>query len=158
MPPVKRIPVRTKDAVIAWTPSALRGASRLTVDARKRSTVPSGQRRRSGGRRAFAGANVVCPALGVFLGRELFKLGLAAIDGMLVDLLQKRNAPTAPSARAAALRQHARNLWLRLPNEVHQLPPRDVKTVTYLGVGFHDFLILPRESDTAQSQSIGPGR
>mgnify|MGYP001618428978 CR=1 FL=1 len=53
------------------------------------------------------------------------------------ELLQEGNAPSATGARAAALRELARHLWVVEAHPVHELPTADVEAITHLVVEIH---------------------
>src|SRR5262249_28262687 len=96
------------------------------------------QRRRALRRCPVAGPDVSGPSALVFLRRQALQLrGIAARDGLLIDLLEEGNAPAATGAGAAALRHLAGHPGLAQPGVVRQLAARDVKAVTHLGVEVH---------------------
>jgi len=105
------------------------------------------QRCRPRGRSALARADILgAPAL-VLFRRQQFQFDSAASGGVLMQLLQEWYAPTAAGSRAPALGELARHARPRTAYEVHELAPRDVKTVADLVVEIH--LIELVEADAA---------
>lgn len=97
------------------------------------------QRRGPGRGRAFAGPDVGSAKAFVLSGSEAFQLRIAAGHGLLVDLLEERDAPAAAGAGAAAFRELARDFGPPLAHEVDELSPRHVKAVTNLGIEIHQW-------------------
>src|SRR6266404_3190206 len=95
------------------------------------------QRCRTWWRRALAGPDISSAAAFVFGRRELFQLGFAALDGLLVELLEEGNTPAAPRPGAAAFRELAGHLGTAKANEIDELAPRHVKAVANLGIQVH---------------------
>jgi hypothetical protein len=94
-----------------------------------------GQRRPPRRGLALAGADVLGSPRSVFLGRE--RVEIVGPTRVLEQLPQERHAPTAPRARAVALRQLARHARLLDADERQQFPPRDVEAVADFGVEVH---------------------
>jgi hypothetical protein len=73
----------------------------------------------------------------IFCGRKRFQLGGAARNSLVVELSEKGNAPPAAGASAAAKGELARHPRPLASNEINELSPRDVKTVTHLIIKVH---------------------
>src|SRR5438477_7533716 len=89
----------------------------------------SRQRRRPRRRHPLACPDVFRPPAFVLLRRQSLQFRLATFKGLLINLLEKRNAPAATGAGAAAERKLAGNFRLFAPDEIDELAPRDVKAV-----------------------------
>src|SRR5207244_13590416 len=98
------------------------------------------QRHGTGWRRPFAGPDVSSPAAFVFGRSELLELRFAAPNSLLVELLQKRNAPAAACSGAAAFGKLAGTLVTTQANEIHQLALRHVEAVTNFRIPLHHHL------------------
>ena len=95
------------------------------------------QRRGAGRRGAFAGPNI-CGSQALVFGRcQFLELGVTTRHRLLMELLEKRNAPAAARAGPAAFGQLARDFGPKETDKIDQLSPRDVKTITDLGVRVH---------------------
>src|SRR5262249_14690408 len=142
---INSMPVPAADMpILTWIPDLLtsdrfmRGTS-ITGLWRKERPAASLRRQR---RRARRRGSLPCPhilgaALLVFFRRQALQFGVAALDALLKNLFEKRNAPGAARAGAAAFGELARHLGLLRPHVVYKLPPAHVKAITDLGVQVH---------------------
>src|SRR5207249_3892752 len=91
----------------------------------------------------------------VFGRRQLLQFCFTAASSLLVKLLEERNAPAAASAGAAAFGELAGNFRTAKADEIHQLAPRHVKTVTNLGIQIHQPLTASFGNCTNASYCTG---
>ena len=85
----------------------------------------------------MARTNVSGSAALVFRRCQLLQLGRTTLDGLLEKLLQKWNAPATTRTGAPALRKLTGDPRFLDAQVVEQLPLRDVKAITDLGIEIH---------------------
>lgn len=95
------------------------------------------RRNRAGSRDTFALFDVLASLRGVLVGSQRVVGRFGIVRGLEVAF-EKRHAPAATGSRSAALGKLARSTRSMNPQEVENLPLRDVKAVANRVVRFHE--------------------